>query len=109
MNERRIIPLNYDYWGSKIANIIETIIIDGILILIMVLLDLGFKFNLYFGVLLLPATIFGFMGVNNQSLFTALYNYIIFLRRRRVLEEPTPEYIRKKDKAMLKKKRKEGK
>lgn len=103
----RTIPSNYNSMDGKIKNIIETVIFDGIYILILYLLKLPFKYNMYIALGMIPITTFSLMGIGGQSLITALINYIRFLRKRRVLTEPSQEYIREKNKAIMLKKRKE--
>ncbi|MCT7397827.1 hypothetical protein N5B56_01830 [Eubacterium sp. LFL-14] len=106
---RRRIPGNFNYWGNKIQNFVETALMDGLCIFIIFKLSLGFEVSIYLGLVLIPITVFGIVGLNNQSLLTALFNWIMFMKNRRVLEEPDSEYRKRKDKAMIKKRRKERK
>lgn len=104
---KKVIPDNYNMIESKMRNIIETVVIDVILIYVIYSLNLTFKQNIYVGILLIPLSVFSYVGIGGQSLCTVVYNHIRFLKRRRVLEKPTQEYIRKQYKNNIKKKQKE--
>lgn len=104
------IPGNYNHINSKIINIVEIVIMDAIAIFIASKMKFGETGNITFGLCLaMVATMFGLYGMDDQSLWTGIINYIKFKKKRRVLNKPTAEYIKARDKAILKKKKKEMK
>lgn len=107
--ETKRIPPNYNPINSKILNIVETIIIDALIIFFITSLKLSRLHSMQVGGVLIPVTVLGIIGLHDQSLCTGLYNFIKFKMRRRVLDKPDAAYIKAKDKAMLKKRKKEMK
>lgn len=104
INTKIYIPSNYNYWGNKIRNIVECVIINAIVIPTILSLDLSIRKTLLIGIaVVIPLTVLGFVGINEESLTTALINWIRFMRNRRKLSKPDAEYIRRKDRAMMKK------
>lgn len=103
----RTIPSNYNSMDGKARNIVETVIFDGIYIFIIYLLKLPFKYDLYIALGMIPISALSLIGVGGQSLIQSLINYLRFLKKRRVLSEPSQEYIREKNKAIMLKKQKE--
>jgi hypothetical protein len=109
MAEPRKIPPNYDYLASKLKNIIEAGVFDLIIIITIWKLNKNFEFNLYAALVLIPVTVFCLMGINEQSVVTAFINLVKFKLNSRELKEPSADYLRKRDRAMLKKQRKQMK
>ena len=106
---RKTIPSNYNSIDGKLRNFIELIVIDALYIGIMIALKLSFRTCMYVGLGMIPLSAFSIMGIGGQSLTQALYNYIRFLRKRRILDKPTQEYIREKNKAAMLKNQELGK
>lgn len=105
----KTIPSNYNSMDGKVRNIIELVILDGLYMGCIAALNLSVRGNVYSTIGLLPLSFVSFWGIGGQSLTQALFNYIRFLRRRRVLTIPTQEYIREKNKAIMLKNQKLGK
>jgi len=104
----RMIPPNYDYFGNKIANVIEVVIIDAILLGIIFKFAPGIRLKMYLMLFtMLPASVFGMIGINDQSLGRGLINYFKFLKNRRILTKPTADYMKALDKERLMKQKKE--
>ena len=97
----KVIPDNYDSVNSKMRNIIETIIFDGIYLLILYKLNFSIKTSLYIALGMIPITVISLAGIEGQSLTQAIINYIRFAKNKRVLTTPSQEYIRERNKSNL--------
>lgn len=102
------IPDNYSYWGNKLRNIVEAVILDGINIGVVYMLHMSVRHSLMGLLPTIPLTALCIMGIGEQSLITALINWLKFMGKRRVLAVPDKEYIRQRDKAILKKELRKG-
>jgi hypothetical protein len=104
----RTIPGNYNTMDGKIRNFIETAIFDGLYIFFIYILKLPLKYDMYIALGLIPITVFCIMGIEGQSVTKFLSNYIRFMKRRRVLSTPSPEYLRERNKDIMLKKAKKS-
>ena len=104
----KIIPSNYNAMEGKFRNIVETVIIDGLYLFIIFMTGVSIKTGIYLSLGLIPVSVFGIMGIEGQSLIQSLFNYIRFIKRKRILSQPSQEYIREKNKAIMLKKQKEA-
>ena len=105
----RRVPRNYDNLILKLRNYIDIAIVDGLLALALYSLHIAFKYKMYIAVLMVPLTIFLYMGISNHSVSEHLIYMLKFYSKRRVLEKPDAKYTKEKDKAILKDSRKKRK
>ena len=107
----KTIPSNYNSFDGKIFNLIEAVIFDVIYLLFIYMIGTPLKYSMYIALGIIPITVFSLIGIEDQSVVTYMVNYICFLKKRRILSAPSPEYIRKKNREILMKKakKKQGK
>ncbi|MCD7884734.1 MAG: hypothetical protein LUI87_13680 [Lachnospiraceae bacterium] len=89
------IPPNFAEEGTvlsgrlKMRNAVETVVLEGLLLYVLLLVDAGIKTKLYAGmILLIPCGVLSLLGIQGQSLSLGIYHCLNFIKRRRVLSVP---------------------
>lgn len=116
------IPPNFAEEGTILSgrirtrNAVETVILVSFLFQGLMMLPTSTRVKIYVGVIvLLPAAIFSLLGVQGESLSSFIFHFFCYLKKKRLLREPTGRdrlernrRLRKREKKQRKQKNRKG-
>ena len=116
------IPPNFAEEGTILSgrvrtrNAVETVLLVLFLFQGLMMLPAGNRTKIYVGVIvLLPAAIFSLLGVQGESLSSFIFHFFCYLKKKRLLSEPTGRdrlernrRLRKREKKLRKQKTRKG-
>lgn len=107
------IPPNFAQEGTilsgrvRFRNAFEAGVLGIFLLRILQYMDWGVRVKIYVGVaVLIPALIFAVLGMQGESLTSFLFQFVRYLNRRRVLTVPDGKYRLKRNRRLVKQKKK---